>query len=111
MYIYIYSHKTNAIMIMVVEDPMTTAKFAIMSKNTTNGFCDEFVCTIVLVVVNVLYDYECSHICSHIIHILTQWEEGPLWSGRRWVRGNDGTRENVFPRVDNDGGECELGKR
>jgi hypothetical protein len=54
-------------MIMVVEDPMTTAKFAIMNKNTTNGFCDEFVCTIVLVVVNVLYDYE----CSHIIHILT----------------------------------------
>jgi len=54
-------------MIMVVEDPMTTAKFAIRIKNTTNGFCDEFVCTIVLVVVNILYDYE----CSHIIHILT----------------------------------------
>ncbi len=69
--VYIYNCKKNAIMIMVVENPMTMAKFAIMTKNTTNGFCDEFVCTIVMVVVNVFYDYECSHICSHIIDILT----------------------------------------
>jgi hypothetical protein len=58
-------------MIMVVKDPMTTAKFAIMTKNMTNSFCDEFVCTIVMIVINVLYDYECNHIYSHIIHILT----------------------------------------
>jgi hypothetical protein len=56
---------------MVVEDPMTTAKFAIMTKNMTNNYCDEFVCTIVMIVINVLYDYECNHIYSHIIHILT----------------------------------------
>jgi len=56
---------------MVVEDPMTTTKFAIMTKNTNNSFCDEFVCTIVMIVMNVLYDYECNHIYSHIIHILT----------------------------------------
>jgi hypothetical protein len=54
---------------MVVENPMTMAKSAIMTKNTTNGLCNKFVCTIVMVVVNVFYDYECSHIYSHIIHI------------------------------------------
>jgi hypothetical protein len=66
---YIYNYKKNAIMIMIVENPM--AKFAIMTKNMTNGFGDKFVCTIIMLVVNVLYDYECSHICSHIIDILT----------------------------------------
>ncbi len=40
--------------------------FVSMTKNTINGLCDEFVCTIVMVVVNVLYDYKCSHIC-HIL--------------------------------------------
>jgi hypothetical protein len=41
-----------------------------MIMTNTYGFCDEFLCTIVMVVVNVLYDYKCSHLCSHIFHNL-----------------------------------------
>jgi hypothetical protein len=53
-------------MTIIVEDLMIIA-FVTMTKNMTNGLCVEFVCIIVMVVVNVLYDYK----CSHIIHILT----------------------------------------
>jgi hypothetical protein len=52
-------------MIIVVKDPMTMP-FVTMTKNMTNGFCNESICIIVMVVVNALYDYK----CSHIIHIL-----------------------------------------
>jgi hypothetical protein len=55
-------------MTIIIKDPMTMA-FATMTQNTTNGFCNESICTIVMVVVNVVYDYKCNHICSHIIHI------------------------------------------
>jgi len=59
---------TWAIMTIIIEDLMTMA-FAIMTKNMTNGLCIEFVCTVIMVVVNVVYDYKCSHIYNHIIHI------------------------------------------
>jgi hypothetical protein len=40
------------------------------AKNTTNGLCDESVCITIMVVINVFYDYKCSHICNYIFHIL-----------------------------------------
>jgi len=55
------------VMIIVFKDLMTT------NKNMSNGPCNEFVCTIIMVVINVFYNYKCSHICSHIIHVLVQW--------------------------------------
>ncbi len=54
------------VMIIVFKDLMTT------NKNMSNGPCNEFVCTIIMVVINVFYNYKCSHICSHIIHVLVQ---------------------------------------
>ncbi len=57
-----------AIMTIIIKDLMIMA-FATMTKNTTNGLCDESICTIVMVIINVVYDYKCSHICNHIIHI------------------------------------------
>jgi len=60
---------TWAIMIIIIEDQMTIA-FAIMTKNTTNGLCNKSVCTLIMVVINVVYDYKYIHICNHIIHIL-----------------------------------------
>jgi len=60
---------TWAIMIIIIEDQMIIA-FAIMTKNTTNGLCNESVCTLIMVVINVVYDYKYTHICNHIIHIL-----------------------------------------
>jgi hypothetical protein len=53
-------------MTIIVEDLMIMA-FVTMTQNTTHGLCVEFVCIIVMVVVNVFYNYK----CSHIIHILT----------------------------------------
>ncbi len=55
-------------MTIIIEDMMTMA-FATTTKNTTNGLCNKSICNIVMVVVNVVYDYKCNHICSHIIHI------------------------------------------
>jgi hypothetical protein len=55
-------------MTIIIEDLMTMA-FATMTKNMTNGLCGESVCTIVMVVINVVCDYKCNHIYSHIIHI------------------------------------------
>jgi hypothetical protein len=40
--------------------------FVTMTKNITSDFCDKSECNIVMVVINVLYDYK----CSHIFHIL-----------------------------------------
>ncbi len=51
---------------------------AIMIMINDYGFCDKFVCTIVMVVVNVLYDYKCSHICNHIFHNLAQCLQGNM---------------------------------
>jgi hypothetical protein len=52
-------------MIIVVKDLMAMA-FVTTTKNITSGFCNMSECTIVMAVINVLYDYE----CSHIFHIL-----------------------------------------
>ncbi len=52
-------------MTIVAKDSMAMA-FATMTKNITSGFCDKSECTIVMVVINVLYDYK----CSRIFHIL-----------------------------------------
>ncbi len=56
-------------MIIIIEAQMIMA-FAIMTKNMTNGLCNESTCTIIMVVINVVYDYKCSHIYNHIIHVL-----------------------------------------
>jgi hypothetical protein len=55
-------------MTIIIKDLMTMA-FATTTKNTTNGLCDKSIYNIVMVIVNVVYDYKCNHICSHIIHI------------------------------------------
>jgi hypothetical protein len=54
-------------MIIVVKDPML---MAFMTKNMTNGLCNESDCTIVMVVINVLYDYKCSH---NVVILFTFW--------------------------------------
>jgi hypothetical protein len=50
-----------AVMTIIIEDLMTMA-FATMTENTTNDHCDESICTIGMVIVNVVYDYKCNHI-------------------------------------------------
>lgn len=52
-------------MIIVFKDSMAMG-FVTTTKNIASGFCDMSKCTIVMAVINVLYDYK----CSHIFHIL-----------------------------------------
>jgi len=44
--------------------------FVIITKNTINGLYNESKCTIVMLIVNVIYDYKCNNIYNHIFHIL-----------------------------------------
>ncbi len=52
--------------------------FATMTKNMIIGICDESICIIVMVVVNVLYDCKCNHICSHIFQNLVYCFQGNM---------------------------------
>ncbi len=59
------------------------------TKNTTNGLRDKSICIIVMVVINVFYDYKCSHIGSYIFHIYRSEDEGEWKVGPNKIKAHE----------------------
>ncbi len=55
---------------MPLQLQLMTMAFTTMTKNMIDGLCDESIYTIVMVVVNALYNYKYSHTCNYIFYIL-----------------------------------------
>jgi hypothetical protein len=56
-------------MSIVIKDVMVVV-FVTTIKNISSDLCNKSKCTIFMAVINVFYNYKCSHICSCIFHIL-----------------------------------------